>query len=74
MSRPDLLRNCAPSLPLIYNPKEPAFVPNLVVAVVVDHIEDLVEEADLLSRYMDGLLLHGNIDASLVDVQLAKHI
>ena len=23
---------------------------------------------------MDGLLLHGNIDASLVDVQLAKHI
>ena len=46
----------------------------LIITVVIDHIEDLVEEIDFLTRDVDSLLLHGNVNTTLVDVDLVEHI
>ena len=46
----------------------------LIITVVIDHIEDLVEETDFLTGDVNSLLLHGNVNTTLVDVDLVEHI
>ena len=46
----------------------------LIIFIIIDHIEELVEERHLLTGDVHSLLLHGNINTSLVNVQLAEEI
>ena len=56
-------------LPITTNPQT-----HLVVLVVVHQVEELVVEGHLLSGDVNGLLLHGHIDATLINVQLAQEV
>ena len=60
-------------MPLIYRVMH-ATQPHLIITVIIDHIEDLVEEIHLLSRHVNRLLLHRDVNTALVDIELAKHI